>query len=217
MHPPRTAAVFIVVALLAGSALGQGEVKVEVGPDGRKVIYNEAPEYRARRGAGQLVPVPRREWEDWIDYYAGNHRLSPRLVRAVVQIESGYNHRALSSAGAMGLMQLMPETARDLAVEDPYDPEQNLRGGTAYLRAMLDRFGERLEWALAAYNAGPGAVDRHGGIPPYAQTRDYVRRVLHLYRGPGAATASAPEAGSRGKKPVWIRKDGRLILTTEPP
>ena len=116
-------------------------------------------------------------------------------MQAVVQVESGYNQRARSNKGAIGLMQLMPGTASDLAVADPWDAEQNLRGGTSYLRQMLDRFGD-LELALAAYNAGPEAVARFGGIPPYEETRNYVRRILHLFDGERAATARSTAAGS---------------------
>lgn len=108
------------------------------------------------------------------------NQLDPSLVRAVIQAESGGDAKAVSKAGAVGLMQLMPETARDLGVQDPRDPAANVAGGTRYLREMLDRFG-KLPEALAAYNAGPGAVERHGGIPPYAETRAYVQRVMQLY------------------------------------
>jgi len=100
-------------------------------------------------------------------------------VRAVVQVESGYNSRALSNKGAMGLMQLMPDTARQYGVEDPWNPEQNVRGGTAYLRHLIDRFGD-LDVALAAYNAGPEAVLRYGGVPPYQETQEYVRKIFCL-------------------------------------
>lgn len=100
------------------------------------------------------------------------------LVDAVAWQESRYNPRALSTAGAMGVMQLMPGTARQLGVYNPHDVEQNVAGGTAYLRQQLERFGNNVPLALAAYNAGPGAVMKYGGIPPYRETQDYVRQIM---------------------------------------
>jgi soluble lytic murein transglycosylase-like protein len=108
-------------------------------------------------------------------------RVDPALVEAIIANESGFDPHATSRAGAAGLMQLMPKTAASLGVRDPYDPAQNVRGGTRYLRMLLDRFGD-VELAIAAYNAGPGAVEWYGGVPPYAQTRAYVRNVLARYR-----------------------------------
>jgi soluble lytic murein transglycosylase-like protein len=94
----------------------------------------------------------------------------------------------VSSAGAMGLMQLMPETARQLGVRDPFDPEQNVNAGAKYLRGLIDRYHGRLDFALAAYNAGPGAVDKYNGVPPYPETQSYVKNILSSYRS--AALAS---------------------------
>jgi soluble lytic murein transglycosylase-like protein len=107
--------------------------------------------------------------------------VDPALVEAIVANESGFDPNATSRAGACGLMQLMPQTAASLGVGDPYDPEQNVRGGTRYLRDLLERFGD-VELAVAAYNAGPGAVERYGGVPPYAETQTYVRNVMARYR-----------------------------------
>jgi soluble lytic murein transglycosylase-like protein len=112
---------------------------------------------------------------------ARRHGLPPGLVKAVVKAESNFEVAAVSNKGAQGLMQLMPATASDMGVDDPFEAEDNVLGGTRYLRAMYDRYGD-WEQALAAYNAGPGAVDRYRGIPPYAETQEYVERVLHYYR-----------------------------------
>ncbi|MDQ7825229.1 MAG: lytic transglycosylase domain-containing protein [Candidatus Eremiobacteraeota bacterium] len=122
---------------------------------------------------------------------AERYALDPELVLSVIEAESGFNAKALSPAGACGLMQLMPETAKGLGVSDPYDPCQNIRGGTQYLRRQLDRFGT-VELALAAYNAGPAAVEKYGGIPPYEETQNYVRIVLSRYYG------AAPSQAARG-------------------
>jgi len=111
---------------------------------------------------------------------AARFRLRPALLHALVEAESGGNPDAVSPRGAIGLTQLMPSTAEALGVANPYDPQQNLNGGAQYLRRQLDRFGGDERLALAAYNAGPGAVQRYQGVPPYAETRNYVNRVLSL-------------------------------------
>jgi soluble lytic murein transglycosylase-like protein len=117
-------------------------------------------------------------FDDLIREHARLNGVRPDLVRAVVQVESGFNPSARSPKGAVGLMQLMPATMREFGVSNPYDPNDNVRAGVAYLRQLLDRYDNNEELALAAYNAGPGAVDSHGeSIPPYPETRDYVQRV----------------------------------------
>lgn len=148
-----------------------------------------------------------------VDHYSRRHGLDPKLVRSVIQIESAFDPRARSRRGAMGLMQLMPETAIELGVENVWDPAENIRGGTAYLRQMLDRFGE-IELALAGYNAGPTVVEKYGAIPPYPETRRYVTKVLGLYRGGGIGIRRS----GRIARPVLARRDperGLVLYTPE--
>jgi len=119
-------------------------------------------------------------YDEIIDRASATHGVPADLVHAVIQVESGFDERAVSRTGAIGLMQLMPETARQFNVDNPYDPRQNIDGGVRYLKTLLDRFPLKL--ALAAYNAGEGAVRRFRGVPPYAETRGYVARILKLVR-----------------------------------
>jgi soluble lytic murein transglycosylase-like protein len=116
-----------------------------------------------------------------IESAATRHNIDPNLIRAVIRAESNYRHDAVSHAGAMGLMQLMPNTAVSLGVADPFDIKQNINGGTEYLRRMLDMFDDDVDLAVAAYNAGSGAVRRHGGIPPFAETQNHVPRVRQFF------------------------------------
>lgn len=108
------------------------------------------------------------------------HGVDPMLVRAVIQVESGYRPRARSPKGAMGLMQLMPATAREYKVRNPFDPRANIEAGVKHLKSLIDRFGNELGLALAAYNAGEGAVQKHNGVPPYRETRNYVTKIKSL-------------------------------------
>jgi len=141
--------------------------------------------YRKEKGS---QPAPVASYLDIIQRYSNLYSLDEALVKAVIKVESDYDPRVVSSKGAQGLMQLIPETARDLRVVNPFDPSENIRGGSQYLRQMLDQFDDNLELALAAYNAGPNAVRRHGGVPPYDETRTYIQRVkryLDYYRKAG--------------------------------
>lgn len=132
--------------------------------------------------ADQSVAVRRARFERLIDAYARVYGLSPQLLHAVIRTESAYNHEAVSRAGAEGLMQLMPGTAARYGVKDSFNPVENVRGGAAYLRDLLDMFGQDLKLALAGYNAGENAVIRNGNqIPPYAETQNYVRQVLQYF------------------------------------
>lgn len=133
----------------------------------------------AQRGAVAMLPTTISEL---ITRVAQEEGVDEALVRAVVQVESGGNPNAVSPKGAMGLMQLMPRTAEAMGVNNPFDPEQNLRGGVRLLRGLLSEFGD-VRLALAAYNAGGPAVRQYGGIPPYAETQKFVQRVMELWQG----------------------------------
>jgi soluble lytic murein transglycosylase-like protein len=132
-------------------------------------------------------------FEDLIEQHASANGVSADLVRAVIQAESGFNPRAISPKGAMGLMQLMPATARELGVENPFQPADNIRGGVIYLSRLLSRYDQNVELALAAYNAGPASVERYGNtVPPYRETRDYVKRITARSGVKAAAPAPPP-------------------------
>lgn len=187
-----------VVAALAWTGLvppgeGRAEIFRYFAPDG-SVHYSNVPvergyrPYKIRSDVGftalrSTAKRDRTRYYRLIDDTALKYRMDPALVRAVVRAESDYDPRAVSSAGALGLMQLMPGTAQDLAVANPFDPEENVRGGVQYLRYLLDRFNGDTALALAAYHAGEQNVDRHNGIPPIEATRTYVNRVLKFQKG----------------------------------
>jgi soluble lytic murein transglycosylase-like protein len=177
----------------------------------------DAPSFRVTRPSGSTDVFD--EFEPLVREHAARQSLRPDLVRAVIQVESGFNPWARSPKGAMGLMQLMPGTARELGVRNPYDPAENIRGGTEYLRQLLDKYDGNEELALAAYNAGSGAVDRYGRrVPPYQETKDYVRKV-----GSAADGRLTTAAGRRRPKPeiykIFDIVDGMPVVryTTERP
>ena len=148
------------------------------------------PRYRSMPGmsgssAGwlRLPPGVQARFTEDIKQIAARHGVSASLVESVIRVESAFNPTAISPKGAQGLMQLMPQTANSLGVRNAFDPRQNIEGGVRHLRYLIDRYPGNLALAIAAYNAGEGAVDRHRGIPPYAETQDYVRKVLQLNGG----------------------------------
>ncbi|MDF1530118.1 MAG: transglycosylase SLT domain-containing protein [Sedimenticola sp.] len=134
----------------------------------------------------------RQQIESWVRRWAPEYGLEPELVLAVIAAESNFDPQAHSHMDARGLMQLIPATARRFGVANSFDPAQNIGGGAAYLGWLLDRFGEDILLALAGYNAGEGAVDKHGGVPPYRETRDYVVKVLDAVAAAEGLCALAP-------------------------
>lgn len=227
------------IALVAGLSAASVSAEVVVRPSttGRPEITNvgagagvrSQASSRARRPTSRrsvsAVPAMRRvareDLAETIRAAARRHDVDPALIEAMIEAESAWDARAVSRTGAQGLMQIMPATARDLSLARPFDPVENVRAGTAYLRQMLDRFGERVELALAAYNAGPSTVTAYGGVPPYPETVRYVRRVLGLWLGDAApavvpAARRVPGSPSRAtstRAVRWSRDGARLHLT----
>jgi soluble lytic murein transglycosylase-like protein len=145
-----------------------------------------------------------------IDQAASRHNVDPNLVRAVIKVESNFNPNAVSRKGAMGLMQLMPQTARQLRVANPFDPQQNVDAGVRHLKQLMENYGGDVKLTLAAYNAGQGAVARSAGVPHFAETRNYVKRITQLYYGgldPGSHFLESPT-----HDPIHVERDANGVL-----
>ena len=205
----------VLVALSCATA----EAQIYAWRDGAgQMVLSDSP--RDAIGAMQTFAVPRAtgvkvtrppdhksaRFDPIIDEHAAAQGVSADLVRAVIQVESAFNHLAVSPKGAMGLMQLMPATASELGVVNPFDPAQNIGGGIRYLKRLLSRYDDRVELALAAYNAGPGAVDKYGQkVPPYRETRDYVQKITK-------SSATGPPAKPPTRIYKWVEVvDGREV------
>jgi soluble lytic murein transglycosylase-like protein len=150
------------------------------------------------------------EIDSAIEQAAARHNVDPSLVRAVIKVESNFNPNAVSRKGAMGLMQLMPQTARQLKVDNPFDPEQNVDAGVRHLKQLMESYGGDVKLTLAAYNAGQGAVARSAGVPHFAETRNYVKRITQLYYG-------GPDTGARlfggtVQEPIRVQRDSKGVL-----
>ncbi len=183
------------------------------GGRGRALHSTGAERERVPATARRPAPAPRvRPYDEVVRRVAGRFGVDHDLVHAVISVESAYDPRAVSPKGAVGLMQLMPATAAELGVHDLTDPHDNIVGGVRHLRRLLAYYKGDLTRALAAYNAGVGAVDRHGGVPPYRETRDYVRRVQSRYQGSGLS------GGAQGD-PIYTYVDARgtVVFTQYPP
>ena len=172
----------------------------------------EVDQYLGKPSAGQNSSVhsgfTQQEVDAAIDKAASRHNVDANLVRALVKVESNFNPNAVSRKGAMGLMQLMPQTARQLNVSNPFNPEENVDAGVRHLKRLLESYGGDVQLSLAAYNAGSGAVARSAGIPRYRETRNYVRRITTLYGG----NLGGSYFGGASREPVKVQRDARGVL-----
>ena len=167
---------------------------------------SQAPAQSANRGRA----FNQQDVDAAIDQAATRHNVDPNLVRAVVKVESNFNPNAVSSKGAMGLMQLMPQTARQLNVTNPFDPQQNVDAGVRHLKKLLQSYNGDVRLSLAAYNAGAGAVARSAGVPNFSETRNYVKRITTLYNN--GSTIGPSIFGGPVHDPVRVQRDARGVL-----
>ena len=187
------------LAVIVAAGVAQAQVHLVIRNDGTKVISNFGASGKgANLNEWAKLRNRRSAYDSLIERYAASYAVDPVLVRAVIQVESDFNPRCVSNKGARGLMQLMPETARTYGVRAVFDPEDNIRGGVRYLADLLLRYGSDLQRALAAYNAGDGAVAKYHGIPPYEETMTYVKRTLTVYYGKPWGGGAVAFAGARG-------------------
>jgi len=197
MSVHRVATVLLALLMLAVTAVSASAQIYSCRDDAGNMILSDqrskcgaAPTYAVGGATGVRAtrpasPAASQQYDALIDQNARDYGVRADLVRAVIQVESAFNPRARSPKGAMGLMQLMPGTAAEFGVGNPYNAADNIRGGVAYLRTLLDRYGSDERLALAAYNAGPGAVEKYGNaVPPYRETRNYVGRIQNITATP---------------------------------
>jgi soluble lytic murein transglycosylase-like protein len=219
------------ICLLGGILLlctlpAQGQIMSVVDENGKRVFVNEDLPATRRAGAstaarrpatvrpnGQVRPS-KDELERMVHDIAERHKLDPVLVKAVIEAESNWNPNAISHKGAQGLMQLIPGTADSLGVKDVFDPEQNIEAGVRHLRMLLEKYDGDLTKALAAYNAGAGAVDRAGGVPNYRETRNYVQKITDNYFRPNSGRGSNLYSRSRAIYRT-VDERGRVVFTNE--
>lgn len=189
--------VWIICLLLCvlAPAAGQAEIYTYVDASGKVFYTNVPPDARYRLGIrprSRLNPGDPADFEEYVHAAARVYAVDPHLIRAVIKVESDFDHRAVSSKGAKGLMQLMPATAADMNVFNLFDPRANIMGGTCYLKKLLERFKGDLRLTLAAYNAGPSVVEQVGGVPNYGETQRYIRAVLFHYNKMKTAALPPP-------------------------
>jgi len=210
----------LALALFCCPLLRADQIVALVDEHGRKVYINTGEKSKrvdwVARSFGATRSVPNslapQEVDRLVKETAERDRVDPQLVHAIIKVESEYDPNAVSRRGAMGLMQLIPATARRFGVENPFDPQQNIEGGVSYLKYLLDIFGGDLALSLAAYNAGENYVLRTGRIPSFPETRDYVRKVTTLYQNGYSPTAAKSSSGRGQKLPILRYVDAEGVV-----
>ena len=195
--------VLLAVFLPGSSQLLAYQIAALTEQNGQTVYVNANPASAptSQTEPGQLLSSPT-EFNSIIQRVSSRYKVDPKLIHAMIRVESDYDPQAVSSKGAMGLMQLIPSTARRFGVQNPFDPSQNIRGGVSYLKYLLHLFGGNVPLSLAAYNAGEETVIRSGGIPAIPETEHYVRAITHLYH---SKNASLMQATATNKLPPIVR------------
>ncbi len=206
---------FLLAGIFLFSSRSQGSDIAAVTNQSGRTVYINANTPSEQPSAWQFTEAPSpavARIDSIVRKVAKRHQIDPKLVRAIIEAESDYDPSAVSSKGAMGLMQLIPSTARRYGVGNPFDPKQNIEGGVSYLQYLLKLFGGNLPLSLAAYNAGENTVIRSGGIPAIPETEHYVREVTHLYHS--RASGSAPAAGRHQSKvaPIYRYVDSSGVV-----
>jgi len=234
MHRVQTIRNCVSVAILAASLASAVPVRAQIASyvdEHGKLIFVNGDSPKPRRGstiskshsvnaAEPLAPAasvasPPDRLDRIVREAAERHNMDPALLNAVISTESGWNPQAVSRKGAVGLMQLIPETAQRFGVGNPYDPAQNVEAGTTYLKSLLDRYDGDLNKSLAAYNAGEHAVDRSGGVPAFRETRQYVQKVTNAYFQPGSGRDSALWSPPKPHVRRATDSSGRVVFTNE--
>lgn len=203
-HHPGTVCALATACLLLSPLRARATDHIVLVDDGHgHMVYVNVQDPPPKSNLRQaILRQPKAEIEELVEKSAKKHQVDPKLVRAMIQVESDYNINAVSNKGAMGLMQLMPATAQELGVQNPFNAGQNIEGGVNYLKYLLDQFNGDIEKTLAAYNAGASRVRRNGGVPQIPETVNYVKKVRNLYDPEG----KIKRAATKGKElpPVTI-------------
>ncbi len=199
-----------IITLFLSALFAESQADIYKYIDGRGVVHftNVSKGKGYKRVISEKKSPSNKAYDHIIKRKSSEYNIDPAIIKALITTESSWNPRAVSKKGAMGLMQLMPATANEMQITDPFDPEENIDGGTRYLRQLLDRFDDNLDLALAAYNAGPSRVEKRRGIPRIAETKKFIKKVLSIYEG---------KSGEKTMRIYKIVFDNGTVLYTNSP